>query len=100
NVPSHISLGVLSDITLRSAYSMRRSFVVLVLSGVFASAAFAQTASPTPESNPDKARADRLQGRLTDFPTLARYRDANAKLGPPAKGEDRVVFFGDSITDG
>jgi lysophospholipase L1-like esterase len=61
--------------------------------------ALTQTPSPTPEINPEKARADRLQARLTDFPTLLRYREANAKL-PPAKGENRVVFMGDSITDG
>ncbi|HMT09542.1 MAG TPA: SGNH/GDSL hydrolase family protein [Pyrinomonadaceae bacterium] len=62
----------------------------------------AQTPSPTPviDGAAEKARADRLQGRLTDFATLARYRDANAALAPPAKNEDRVVFFGDSITDG
>ena len=34
-----------------------------------------------------------------DFGELARYRDANANLKPPAAGENRVVFFGDSITD-
>ena len=34
-----------------------------------------------------------------DFGELARYRDANAALKPPAAGERRVVFFGDSITD-
>jgi lysophospholipase L1-like esterase len=35
-----------------------------------------------------------------DWPNLARYRDQNAKLGPPPAGENRVVFMGDSITDG
>ncbi len=35
-----------------------------------------------------------------DFGELARYRDANALLRPPAAGEKRVVFMGDSITDG
>lgn len=35
----------------------------------------------------------------TDWPNLGRYRDANAKIAPPAKGEQRVVFMGDSITD-
>ena len=34
-----------------------------------------------------------------DYGQLARYREANAKLGLPAAGENRVVFFGDSITD-
>jgi lysophospholipase L1-like esterase len=35
----------------------------------------------------------------TDWPNLNRYRAANEKLGPPAKGEKRVVFMGNSITD-
>jgi acyl-CoA thioesterase I len=37
---------------------------------------------------------------LTDFPWLARFRDEDAKLGPPAPGQNRVVFMGDSITAG
>jgi len=36
----------------------------------------------------------------TDWPNLARYHDDNASLPPPAAGENRVVFMGDSITDG
>lgn len=35
----------------------------------------------------------------TDPADLKRYRDANARLAPPAPGENRVVFMGDSITD-
>lgn len=31
--------------------------------------------------------------------SLARYRQDNAKLGPPAPGEERVVFYGDSISE-
>ncbi len=30
---------------------------------------------------------------------LARYAEANRRLGAPVKGKPRVVFFGDSITD-
>jgi lysophospholipase L1-like esterase len=37
---------------------------------------------------------------LNDWPNLARYRDENAKLAAPASNEHRVVFYGDSITDG
>ena len=33
-----------------------------------------------------------------DWPNLAAYREANAKFAPPAAGEARVVFLGDSIT--
>ncbi len=39
------------------------------------------------------------QARNADPSNLARYADANSKLGPPAVAA-RVVFFGDSITDG
>lgn len=37
---------------------------------------------------------------LTDFPWLERFKEADAKLGPSAPGESRVVFMGDSITEG
>lgn len=48
----------------------------------------------------DQYRASRIAMFTDDFGQLTRYREANAKLGPPAAGENRVVFFGDSITDG
>ena len=35
-----------------------------------------------------------------DYADFARYRAANATLPPPAPGEQRVVFLGNSITDG
>lgn len=37
--------------------------------------------------------------RMHDWANLARYREANEKIPPPAKDEQRVVFMGDSITD-
>jgi acyl-CoA thioesterase I len=37
---------------------------------------------------------------LVDFGDLTRFHDADLRLGPPAAGEDRVVFMGDSITQG
>jgi len=47
----------------------------------------------------DQYRASRIAMFTDDYGQLARYRDANAALKPPAPGENRVVFFGDSITD-
>ena len=47
----------------------------------------------------DQYRASRIAIYTDDFGELGRYRDANAALKPPAPGENRVVFFGDSITD-
>jgi lysophospholipase L1-like esterase len=35
-----------------------------------------------------------------DWPNFARYRADNAALAAPAAGENRVVFMGNSITDG
>ncbi len=39
-----------------------------------------------------------LEGQ--DWANLARYRDANSALGAPAPNERRVVFMGNSITEG
>src|SRR5881394_1569608 len=36
----------------------------------------------------------------TDWANLARFRDANAQLAAPMKNEKRVVFMGNSITEG
>ena len=36
---------------------------------------------------------------MNDFGQLGRYMDANAALAAPKPGEQRVIFFGDSITD-
>lgn len=59
-----------------------------------------QTPGPTPdELTREKQRADRLQARYNDFANLARYAKANSETRPPVKGENRVVFLGDSITD-
>ena len=35
-----------------------------------------------------------------DFGWLGKFKEADAALPPPAKGESRVVFMGDSITEG
>jgi lysophospholipase L1-like esterase len=40
------------------------------------------------------------QARSGDRDNLARYREANARLGAPQAAKPRVVFYGDSITDG
>jgi len=40
-----------------------------------------------------------MQAKLDDWPALGRYKAENAALAPPAAGEQRVVFYGDSITD-
>lgn len=65
--------------------------------------ATAQANDPLYVAAPASLKPDQiasLQQRLVDWPQLARYRGENAALPPPAPGERRVVFYGDSITDG
>jgi lysophospholipase L1-like esterase len=82
-----------------------RCFCKLTLVLFFAVSALAQQSAQTPTIPPtgfaglDKYRASRIAVFTDDFGQLARYREANAALKPPAAGENRVVFFGDSITD-
>jgi lysophospholipase L1-like esterase len=47
----------------------------------------------------DKYRASRIAVYVNDYGQLARYREANEALTSPAPDENRVIFFGDSITD-
>jgi len=67
---------------------------------------YGQTAAPAPTPAPVPAETAAakeiagMQAKLNDWPDLARYRTDNAALAPAAAGEQRVVFYGDSITDG
>ncbi|HSV09598.1 MAG TPA: SGNH/GDSL hydrolase family protein [Hanamia sp.] len=50
-----------------------------------------------------KAQKDSVKNELNetnDWPNLRRYRSENAKLTPPSANGNRVVFMGNSITDG
>jgi len=80
---------------------MMKVFACLLIS----LAAAAQQAPPpvvppsTGFSGLDHYRASRVAIYTDDYGQLARYRASNAALQPPEGGENRVVFFGDSITD-
>jgi lysophospholipase L1-like esterase len=60
---------------------------------------------PTPASPPPPEQRTNYQREADDrlhrdWADLSRFREENARLGPPARGEYRVVFMGDSITEG
>ncbi|MCU1303937.1 MAG: capsular biosynthesis protein [Candidatus Sulfotelmatobacter sp.] len=77
----------------------------LILSVTIVVPAFGQQVNPAPAipstgfTDLDRYRAWRIAIFTDDFGELARYRAANTALKPAAPGENRVVFFGDSITD-
>jgi lysophospholipase L1-like esterase len=58
-----------------------------------------QTACDCHDLEAAQARIAKMDSTLKDWPNFARYREANAKIVHPAKGEKRAVFMGDSITD-
>src|SRR5450755_3068173 len=74
-------------------------FASFALLAVSASAQQQPAIPSTGHAGLDQYRASRIAVFTDDFGQLARYHDANAALKPPAPGENRVVFFGDSITD-
>jgi lysophospholipase L1-like esterase len=76
-----------------------RAHLILLISLSTPAIASAQN---QPNDSPEalKQRIEMMQRRAQDWPQLARYRDANAKVPPAARNENRVVFLGDSITDG
>lgn len=88
---------------------MKRPLVFCLL--LATAMAGAQTAAPgspaagnaigttTPKPAATAAEVAHMQAMLLDWPDLARYRAADAALPPPARGENRIVFMGDSITD-
>ena len=55
------------------------------------------TATPAPVDNYWKKHDELLR---VDFGWLGKFKEANAALSPPAVGENRVIFMGDSITEG
>jgi lysophospholipase L1-like esterase len=83
---------------------IRLVLLLCVLVTALLSAA-AQSPVPATPATPDPCADVRQQlrtadTRLRDWPALSRYRDTNTATAAPVKGEQRVVFFGDSITDG
>jgi lysophospholipase L1-like esterase len=94
---------------------MRMRAIIVIVFLAFASAS-AQQPAPAASASPPQAPAvtsvpacpelaTALTGliandaRRRDWAQLSRYREANRVLPPPAAGENRVVFMGDSITD-
>ncbi|MCC6857886.1 MAG: hypothetical protein IT158_04960 [Bryobacterales bacterium] len=108
-------------ITLQAAAGQNSALTYSFLANVRGYLALADSV-PKPYPFPDEARKqfaelreslDRIEShfralltlkegqiRSSDRDNLRRYAEANQKLPPPESGRPRVVFLGDSITDG
>ncbi len=98
----------MNHLKLRNLLPIAAAIAALCVPALF----MAQNPKPAPQSAQAPATAtatswqhgrywtERDQKLLTDFGDLAHFREADLKLGPPAPGQDRVVFMGDSITQG
>lgn len=88
----------------RSAVSTRLAALLLLATACDgASAPSVATTGASPASSPDSAMRRQLAADSAfrnDYANFARYRDANSALAAPAPGQQRVVFMGNSITDG
>ena len=65
----------------------------------------AASAAPAPQTSPsghpnNSYWVEHDRQLIVDFGGLAHFKEADAMLGAPKPGEDRVVFMGDSITEG
>ena len=109
-----VSLGVVSLVSVWGSIAASAGGPVASASGEGATAkaapaATAPSARITPSTREALAKAiarreDWRRGREAalrdDFGETAHFRRANAALSPPAPGEKRVIFVGDSITAG
>ncbi len=86
---------------------LKTALIASLISAFTLGAQQPETKTPTAPEKPaqgappmsawEKAHEEQLR---TDWPWLARYKEADLKLAAPVPGENRVVFMGDSITEG
>ncbi len=76
-----------------------RAVVLVLFMSSAGGAQSTQPAQPTAEEIAQRRLAQEEQLH-NDWANLQKYREANAKLSPPVNDENRVIFFGNSITEG
>jgi lysophospholipase L1-like esterase len=74
--------------------------MVLMNAAAYGQVGGSAAATPAPAAVDTAKQIAAMQAKLADWPGLGRYKADNAALAPAAAGEQRVVFYGDSITDG
>lgn len=110
-----MSMSTSTSTSMSKTRRLRYAGSVLVFLLLHGARPFAQQPSSAPPSSAppssapppsvavqrmEESRKMRTPIYLNDFGELGRYRRANAAVKAPAAGQPRVVFMGDSITDG
>lgn len=87
-------------LTMRNRFTPIAGGCCLALA--LAASAQAQNAAWTAPTTPEisKIQRESLEQLANDLPQLSFYAEQNAHLPELKKGESRVVFFGDSLTEG
>jgi len=73
---------------------------VILCTALLCSLPIAAQTTPCPADAVNQCHEiQQMQSRLDDWAGLNRYRAADEALSAPSPGENRVIFYGDSITD-
>jgi lysophospholipase L1-like esterase len=91
------------------ASAFRNSLPALTVASLFVTSLFVTNVFAQDSAQVAASQAERIQSlerqlqqqsrTLRDYGGLIRYGSDNSELPPPAKGEDRAIFFGDQVTD-
>src|SRR6266516_1477280 len=97
NIPQAIRAGLENHRPVCHTIAAMRTTPMLLLAA--AAVAWAQPPQPPPPQPavPPLAQVNQL---INDYGNLRMFAADNQKVAPPAPGEERVVFMGDSITIG
>jgi len=76
-----------------------RALVLMLFASSVAGAQSTTLAQPTAEEIAKRQQEQEARFH-NDWANLQKFREANAKLSPPVSNENRVVFMGNSITEG
>ena len=88
-----VRVGLLGGVALMSGWGIRKTAPAAGGPG-------SPAAVTAPAAADTAKQIATMEAKLADWPQLGRYKAANTELGPVGQGEQKVVFYGDSITDG
>ena len=90
-------------VKFKTKYMKKRKFLsallIIVFAASFSLVAQNKATEPTNEQKTAWKKAQEEQQR-NDWANLERFRENNKQIGIPASGEKRIVFMGNSITEG